>query len=713
MGSLSLCASIHILIGGLGLLLNVAATIFTIKRVKRPLNTTVIYKISDTISGAIGSLLLFCDGFLYFGNSEYTYSCHRYFIIYFLVLFPIITSNFSILGVAIDHYLTAKNDTFRSTSCQQVFRILWTATYWFTTAASIIILWGNTEKDGKFLGENTFYWKTNELIRLNRGLLEDLWAHNSKNDWSSDFRENAIIGLVYGIIGGNISHEALKNFHGNPQSVAENQRQIHNLHAALGIRNSDFQKVFGTNLTVNSQNSKETTNNSPTILEESSNSLEQSENHSESNIFLKKGNISGLFKPSHGLTIDRLQQNSVSNHNWQNHSETISQNTNKEQHLDFSNSSSGTHSQINTGLDKDQFHSTKNSTTSTHMLATTTHTGKGGNANSLNIRNNANTDPKPLDSSFPNGNKGSIAELLVIRTEVPNPDSYDVTLTPQDVSLTPEETTSVPETLPTESDITATSQETFTEPPTTIKPDNNFDTTTSTSQTTEVESTTENPNTINYKSSTPSNHGLTQTDGSLHTLKITSACRPQVGFFPPFIMIIIICVHGLPLLTSGFLNASTGCDNQRCTRVNDLNSRHSNKSTIQQLTRKAFIILTVNFLCWTPFLFERLLYAWERTPALPIIVPSLLFILAQMYNIIRAVFYIFDNEEFQVNMQVSLCLPSRCCKTTVLPISNAHSETTSCDEISQSRNSTRNGGMATNPSPRPNVKSIPMINLRY
>ncbi|XP_068218539.1 uncharacterized protein [Palaemon carinicauda] len=728
MRSHSVCASMHIFMGGLGLLLNVAATIVTIKRVKRPHNSTVtvLYKISDTISGALASLILFCDGFLYFGQREYTYSCYRYFVIYFLIVFSITTSNSSILGAAIDHYLTAKNANIKSTSCQKVFCILWTATYWFTTAAFIIIIWGNTEKDVKHLDDSTFNWKRNELLRFNRGLLDDLWAHNSQNDWSSDFRENAIIGLVYGIIGGNISHEALKKFHGNTPSAEKNQQQIKKLHAALGIPDSDFHKIFGTNLSVNSQHSNSTTDKSTAALKISTNSAQQWEHHSDSSIILGNSNTSNIFKPSHGITINKLQQNSLSNHTLQN------QNINTNEHHDVPTTLSRPQSltNVNIAIDAAQNNSTNHSSIGTHLI-TSQETGSESNITFPNIRNNGNSDSILQDTSLPNDHKELPEGLIVIRTEVPNPEYQDITSTPLTVTTTPKETDTIPDTV-TESEHVATSTDTPTELFTAVPITKNSSFTTNPPKTTEEDSMTKNPNINNSQVSTSSTYDQTEIEGPLQNPKITSACNTwlaitssytifvkhpssysiffQVGFLPAFITIIIICVYGLPLLVSGFLDGSLGWNNQRCISVNQLNSRHSNKLIIQTLARKGFIILVVNFICWTPFLLERLFSAWERTSARPTTVSSSLFILAQAYNVLRAVFYIYDNEE--VNMQGCPFPASRCCSTTVLPLDNAQSEIIFTNERTEPHNFTSNEGMPAYPSQH-HAKSIPMVNLRH
>ncbi|KAK7071070.1 hypothetical protein SK128_015586 [Halocaridina rubra] len=140
----------------------------------------------------------------------------------------------------------------QSAEKHNIFTTVWLMFSWFTAIAAIIILGGHTtHKHIQENNDNTFYWGRSELARSNRGLVKNLWIYNSNSDWSSDHRENAIIGLIYGIIGGNLSHQALETFHGNAYDADIKQAKLNivkALHIGLGIEKDDFQKVFGITL---------------------------------------------------------------------------------------------------------------------------------------------------------------------------------------------------------------------------------------------------------------------------------------------------------------------------------------------------------------------------------------------------------------------------------------------------------------------------------
>ena len=77
MAGLSVAASLYIFVGGLGFLLNVIAMIFLVHQPQRSLMPLTIYAISDTLSGSITGLGLFCDGCLYFADVFYSNTCYR------------------------------------------------------------------------------------------------------------------------------------------------------------------------------------------------------------------------------------------------------------------------------------------------------------------------------------------------------------------------------------------------------------------------------------------------------------------------------------------------------------------------------------------------------------------------------------------------------------------------------------------------------------
>nr|XP_053642946.1 uncharacterized protein LOC128695989 [Cherax quadricarinatus] len=312
MVALSLVKTLYIITGVLEFLLNLRALTFLISNPQRPIMPIIIYGLSDTLSGALAGVGLLCDGCLYFANLLYSNSCARYFLIYSLLLFPLVTSSFSALGVAIERYQGILTASSHSDSFLRTFSLMWVMTSWFIALAFMIVLRGHTKVLSVYaVQDNEFYWEKHIEIRNNRGLLEDMWEHNSQHDWSSDYRENVIIGLIYGIVGGNISHAALEKFRGIPklkQKQTENLQIIKRLHVALGITDDDRQRVFG-ELSKAPENINQ--GNNDTILNDIQNPIKTSnekDNFNKSNITNSK-----TFKPTSITIIKNLQNNSLMN----------------------------------------------------------------------------------------------------------------------------------------------------------------------------------------------------------------------------------------------------------------------------------------------------------------------------------------------------------------------------------------------------------------
>lgn len=305
---LSFVATLYIFVGGLGFLVNMVATAFLVNRPQEPLMPLTIYGLSDTLSGALTGIALFCDGSLYFANFVYRNSCSRYFLIYTLLVFPIIISNFSTLGVATERHQVIAVALPQPENFRRTFSLVWTVASWFIALAFIIMLWGHTMVFSvKAVHNNIFYWE-NEEIRHNRGLLENLWEHNSQQDWSTDYRENVIIGLIYGIVGGNISHDTLEQFRGvsqNEQIQPINLKKIKELHTALGINTEDLQRVFGEKLNENSQYKNQTNN---TTLHTTGNLTEN--NKGTDTLLTQTYNNFKTFKPSSTEIVKNLTNNS-------------------------------------------------------------------------------------------------------------------------------------------------------------------------------------------------------------------------------------------------------------------------------------------------------------------------------------------------------------------------------------------------------------------
>lgn len=247
MDGLFIAATLYIVVGGTGFLLNILATISHLIT-HRPLMPLTIYGLSDTLSGVLSGTGLLCDGCLYIADLTYRHSCSRYFLMYVLLLLPIITSNFSTLGNAVEHYWAMVGAHSEPGHRRCTFPTVWCLVSWFTVVGSVLVVWGHTSVDSVDARLNDGSYWHNNAIRINRGLLQDLWEYNSQQDWSTDYRESVIIGLVYGITAGNISHRDLLRFYGaetDEQTANLKLQVVKELHTALGITDKDQRRVFG------------------------------------------------------------------------------------------------------------------------------------------------------------------------------------------------------------------------------------------------------------------------------------------------------------------------------------------------------------------------------------------------------------------------------------------------------------------------------------
>ena len=77
------------------------------------------------------------------------------------MLFPIVTSNFSALGVAVERY-RAIVKLHRAVNLQRLVSVVWTLVSWFIALFFVIVLWGHTRLFTIQINEdNTFYWQDN------------------------------------------------------------------------------------------------------------------------------------------------------------------------------------------------------------------------------------------------------------------------------------------------------------------------------------------------------------------------------------------------------------------------------------------------------------------------------------------------------------------------------------------------------------------------
>ncbi|XP_071533031.1 uncharacterized protein [Panulirus ornatus] len=722
MVGLSLVAMLYIFVGGLGFLVNMMATAFLVSRPEKPLMPLTIYGLSDTLSGALTGIALLCDGGLYFANPIYNNSCSRYFLIYTLLAFPIVTGNFSTFGVATEHHQVIAAAPSQPVNFRHTFSLVWTVASWFIAIAFIIVLWGHTMVFSvKEVHKNIFSWE-NEEIRHNRGLLENLWEHNSQQDWSSDYRENVIIGLIYGIVGGNISHNTLKHFRGgtqNEQFQPINQKGIKELHAALGITNEDLQRVFGEKLNENSQNVYQTNNTSLHAI----GNLTENNSDTDSLLALTSTHLKA-FKPSSTDIIKNLTNTSSKHSSNKSHIKNVT-NDDLPAQVPQSNSTDISPTTIlHFNLrDTDTLDKLDVKQPNKPELSSPTHvTETLSNANIFNIFNTQGdsqliTNPVTEINTVPEVNEEKFPQVFndEISSPITRPDVHEsVTTITQTYTQAPgeghnfgsdttkdEKLSLTTVALSTEVTSEITSQQGMQFQPSTafynevtktnsgITTESNI--TTDGLQVTEVMESTKLPDKIETEFSTKnlsihSNITLstlpvasTEEDRSTNppsTTNFTSrACQmqPQTNFLSTFMMVLFMLAFAVPLLVSAGLYTHTACvlyhqNPSQSTDFADAGWLHAKRATCQMV-----VILLANFGCWTPFMVERLLYAWGVVNNHNSVVPSLLFSLGHSYSLLRGVFYISDRAAGRTRISAipTITICNSGCISSVIPMDEA------------------------------------------
>ncbi|KAG7158133.1 hypothetical protein Hamer_G008747 [Homarus americanus] len=99
------------------------------------------------------------------------------------------------------------------------------------------------------------------------------------------------------------------------------------------------------------------------------------------------------------------------------------------------------------------------------------------------------------------------------------------------------------------------------------------------------------------------------------------------------------------------------------------------------------MILLANICCWTPFMVERLLYAWEVIDHLPSVIPAILFLLGHTHNLLRGIFYVFNHAE--IRTRVSAMSTSAVCTNGCISLT-ASAEDAYLNPPNQSSPLTRN-----------------------
>ncbi|XP_042887777.1 uncharacterized protein LOC122263435 [Penaeus japonicus] len=201
MSAIPFIASLYIIVGGFGFFLSAIAMILIATQSRQPTMSLTVYGLTDTIAGVLTGVGVFCDGCLQFTHLIYSNSCHRYYVVYALMVFPLAAVNFSALGMGIERFQVVRNSVSQSSKFHRLFPFTWTMTTCLSALTLMIVLWGNTHVHSiHAIKDHSFYWEKSQDIRHTRGLLDDLWAYNSQHDSFADQQEEIVISLVRSII---------------------------------------------------------------------------------------------------------------------------------------------------------------------------------------------------------------------------------------------------------------------------------------------------------------------------------------------------------------------------------------------------------------------------------------------------------------------------------------------------------------------------------
>lgn len=242
-----IAAMLYISTGGLVFTINTLSAFLLMNTFPRSFLALTIYEVSDTLVAILSGLGLICDGCLCLSNQSYYSSCSRYFLIQTLMIIPLVISHFSIYGIFVKHLQDSNEKFYSLQPFQQTISMIWTGVAWLMALVFTLVLWSGTQ--GFHMGlihDNSSYAVKTET-RNSKNLVDNLWQYNSNEDWSSDYRESVIIGLIYGIVRGNISHEELQRFRGissNDGITNHSKIAIKEFHTALGIPEEEQKHIF-------------------------------------------------------------------------------------------------------------------------------------------------------------------------------------------------------------------------------------------------------------------------------------------------------------------------------------------------------------------------------------------------------------------------------------------------------------------------------------
>ena len=133
-------ANLYIIVGTISFVVSiVTAIVLVTKFINHPV-AHGFFSYSDILASSLLSLGLLLDGFIPF-SPIFEVPCYQYILIYSLFIVPIITSFFSVLGMAIERFQAFA--VYRDTSVMsRKFSIAWFLSSWLIAICFVIILFG-------------------------------------------------------------------------------------------------------------------------------------------------------------------------------------------------------------------------------------------------------------------------------------------------------------------------------------------------------------------------------------------------------------------------------------------------------------------------------------------------------------------------------------------------------------------------------------------
>jgi len=196
-------ANLYIMIGSISFVTSVVTTIILVTKFINQPAAHGFFSYSDAMASALLSLGLLLDGVIPFVPTI-DIPCYQYALIYSLFIIPIITSFFSVLGMAIERFQAFA--VYRDTSAvTKKFSIAWFLSSWTLAVCFVVILIGQIEDTGKSISVN---------VESSKHIMEQrkfVWASQifpgpHSQVWNTDYDGNRVDELV--IEGENLSTES-------------------------------------------------------------------------------------------------------------------------------------------------------------------------------------------------------------------------------------------------------------------------------------------------------------------------------------------------------------------------------------------------------------------------------------------------------------------------------------------------------------------------